>query len=1116
MASFDDILEEVRAFAAQEGRVAYRTLKRRFELDDEDIEDIKAELIDAKQIARDEGGRVLVWLGSAGAGAPTRPAGIGGAETAADRRLITVMFCDIVGSTELSARFDAEELREIVRRYQEVCAQVIAAHDGHIAQYLGDGLLVYFGYPVALEDEAGLAVRTALDIIEALRTDAMLLSRLGQPLQVRIGIHTGQVVIGEMGGELRAERLALGETPNIAARVQGAARPDEILITAATLRLVDGLFECEQHGPHVLKGITLPIELYTVRGEGAALNRFEVALSTGVLTPFVGRDNELSMFSRHWQTATSGRGQVVLLSGEAGIGKSRLAQAFKERTGESTRHITLRCSPNHQKSAFYPLIQVLRRMCEVQRADDAEALERISNTIAPYRFARADSAPLLAEFLGFDTSGADVQPPVDASDRKRRLFDTLTAWFVEEAETRPVFMIVDDVHWMDPATHEFLAGFLEHVPSMPIMAILAFRSDFLPPWPQRSFLNAMPLGGLDAAEIDAMVADIAGDAALSPALFDYVRARTDGVPLYVEELTRALVENGGIADASNLQEAGIPQTLHDSLEARLDSVPAGKDIAQWGAVIGREFSHALLDKLIDNPNRLRRGLDELLDAELVYRSGAPGNPAYIFKHALVRDTAYESLLNRERRERHALIAETIERDFPDLDEREPELVAYHYAEAAIESRAAEKLYEAALHALEQAAEAIAVGHLEQALELLARLPQSRTRAVNELKITLLLGPLINATRGAGAAECRQIYERALKLCEAAGDRRSRFPAYFGLRQYYLARADLGTAHEIGQALFRAAEGASNPEYLLEANVALSSSSFLRGDIAASGKYADAALAIYSTGSYRRHAYTYGADPGVVCRVRAAQVALMRVAADSAAQQLAEACAASEELGHPASGAFAHGHAAELNAWLEDHAGAVTEATRVGEIAGHSGFPYWRAWSEVMIGRAQACGERDPGGVERIRGGIEDFDEATGSTSLRQHLYYPHFLIALAEACGHVGEVEQGLAYLPEAISLTERAGMRLAHAIAYTIRAELMGQMKLTAEADRSFAKAHALASECGAGWFALRAATSRYTLDAGNESARDMLLACTNELDGTAGGPWVSRARDALGGAVS
>ncbi len=853
----DELIIAVRELLEHEGRVAYRMLKRRFELNDDDLEDIKAELIDAKRIAADEDGKVMVWLGAPQDDSAVTHSRAPAAANVADRRLITVMFCDIVGSTEYSARFDAEELRDIVREYQQICSTIIARCDGHVAQYLGDGLLVYFGYPAALEDEAGRSVQASLEILAALRDAEHLNTRLGGPLRVRIGIHTGSVVIGEMGGAERHETLALGETPNIAARVQSAASPDEILITATTHRLVDGLYECELHGSHTLKGVAKPVDLYSVRGESAPLNRYEVALSTGNLTDFVGRQEELQLLGRHWAQARSGYGQVVLLSGEAGIGKSRLVQEFKKELGPEAHQITLRCSPNHQDSAFYPLAQLLRRVFGIE-SDDPEAvrINKLEEGLREHSFTKPQTAPLLASLLGLVHPQAEILEGLEPQARTAEMFEALVEWFREQSAERPLYLVWDDVHWMDPATDEFLSTLIERIPATRTLAVLAFRSDFVPPWSKRTFLELLSVGRLPERDVDAMISHLTERENIPLALGRHIKSKTDGIPLYVEELTKAIVD-GGLLDerekfelSDTLQGISIPATLQDSLEARIDSCPHGKLAAQWGAVIGREFGLRLLGRVIKDRALLSSGLNELLDAELIYRSGTAANPTFIFKHALIRDTAYESLLNKHRRVYHADVANALEEHFPETVKREPELLAFHFTQAANHERAIEHLFIAGKRAIERSAEQVAQAHFRQALQAIPAIPEGTERTALELKLLLLLGPLLSAALGNAADEVEALYQRAVKLCRSPEHSGSRFPAYFGLRACHLAKSDLKSAHEIGEALFRAAAATSNQDILLEAHVALAGSYFFRGDTAAVAHHSGAGLKPISARSIR--------------------------------------------------------------------------------------------------------------------------------------------------------------------------------------------------------------------------------------------------------------------------
>lgn len=1078
---FDAIVTEIRERLASEGRISYRILKRRYELDDDDIDDVKAELIDAKRVAKDEDGKVLVWVGES-----ATPVAV---PANADRRLLTVMFCDVVDSTSLSEKFDAEELRDLIRDYQQICTAVISRFDGHIAQYLGDGLLVYFGYPTAQEDEAYQAVRSGLEILQTLRNSTAITERIGAPMRVRIGIHTGAVVIGEMGGEHRPERLALGDTPNIAARVQSAARPDELLISETTQRLVEGLFRIEALGAQDLKGVTKSFDLFRVIDENVAVSLFEVALSTGRLTRFVGQEEELELIRQDWTQALAGHGQAVLLSAEPGMGKSRLAQEFKQRLGKhEVRQMTFRCSPYHRASPLYPVIQMLQRVCRFDAHDSVEQRRaKVESMLARYEFPDTDAVDLISELLSLPTRGANPGGPRVTTERRRHLFDVLIQWFTQEAVRAPVFMIWDDLHWADPSTIALLEDYLDHIPASATLAVLIFRSSYRAPWRARSFFRHLSLNRLADHHVDALIADVAEQPPLPAAVAAEIRARADGIPLFVEELTRAVVETGITQvgdDTANMLQTLIPLTLQDSLEARLDRCPAGKDIAQWGATIGREFSYAVLRATLADDARVKTGIAELLEAELIYRSGSPAAPTFIFKHALLRDTAYESLLIRRRREYHARIAQTLDLEFPVIRETQPEVIAYHYAEGERLDDAVRYWLRAGEYAHGRSADEEAMGHLHKGLELLERLPRTAQRAAIELDIQLLLGTLTVSTLGDRAGAVEAIYRRALAVCDEIGDTADRTPAYFGLHSYYLTQADLPAAHDVSLTLLDASVRSSREDALLEAHVALASSYHFLGDLDQSTAHAREAAAIYDPQAHGGHAQTYGIDPGIMAHVRLAVAAGWRGSIVEMEQHFGAARTIDEALGHPFSSSFLHAQSAATYHWLRDDARAREECERALSVAENNGFDLYITAGRILRGTLRVRDNDEAGGLQEISAALSAID------AVRTHLLYPYFVALHAEAHAAGGDPERGLAMLPDAFAIMEKTGARYIESHLYAVKGALLRRARLNEEAERAFEKSIVVARANGYRAHELKSALAVSQMKHARDGSRDIFTA--------------------------
>jgi len=617
----------------------------------------------------------------------------------AERRHLTVMFCDMVGSTPLSEKLDPEELRDVLRDYQSVCARVIRRFDGHIARYIGDGILAYFGYPVAHEDDAQRSVRTGLGIVEGIeRLNTRIQQDMDAGLHVRLGIHTGIVVAGDMDEDEQLESMAVvGKTPNLAARLQSLAEPDTVVISGATHQLVEGFFHCRSLGAQSLEGISQPVEVFQVLHESGARTRLDTAKPAG-LTPLVGREQELSLLMDRWEQVKEGIGNVVLLGGEAGIGKSRIVQVLRERIAEDSRAwlTECQCSPYHQNTALYPVVDLFERVILQFGGDDSpeEKLKKVEGFLVQYGLPLDETVPLFAALLSIPLGDSYTPLNVTPQQQKQRTLQILLDILTRRASQQPVLFIAEDLHWADASSLEFLDLFVDQGPTVPILTVLTYRPTFTPSWTGRSHLTPMTLNRLTSKQVADMVEHIAAKP-LPAQILERIIDRTDGVPLFVEELTKMVLESGLLQEHEDRYEMmgplpplAIPTTLQDSLMARLDRLAAVKEVAQLGATIGREFSYDLLmavsalDEVI-----LQTSLDQLVDSEFLYQRGLPPQSTYVFKHSLIRDTAYESLLRSRRQQYHQRIAQTLEKEFPETVKTQPQIVAYHYTEAGLNEQA---------------------------------------------------------------------------------------------------------------------------------------------------------------------------------------------------------------------------------------------------------------------------------------------------------------------------------------------------------------------------------------------------------------------------------------------
>ena len=896
--TFEEILDQAIAMLQRRGRVTYQTLRLQFQLDEEHLEALKDAILFAYPQVVDAAGRGLVWSGEAGAIPPPTPASpqsveppvtlaprVGTTAVAppepqppeAERRQLTVLFCDLVDSTVLASQLDPEELREVVRAYQEACAKVIARFEGHIAQYLGDGLLVYFGYPLAHEDDAQRAVRAGLGIVEALgQLNTRLAQERGVHLAVRLGIHTGLVVVGEVGGGTRQEQLALGETPNLAARLQGIAAPNTLVVSAATLQLLGGFFTYQSLGTSLLKGLAQPVEVYQVLHESMARSRLEAAGSTG-LTPLVGREQEVALLRERWAQVKDGMGQVVLLSGEAGIGKSRLVQVLKEQVAtEPQAWLTpCQCSPYYQNTALYPLIDLLERV--VLRFDREESpqqkLSKLEGHLVQYGFPLAEAVPLHASLLSIPLT-ADYAPlPMSPEQQKQKTLQALLTTLLRIAAQQPVLFVMEDLHWVDPSTLEFLSLLVDQGPTARVLALFTFRPDFSPPWTGRSHLTQVTLPRLPRRQAAEMAGRVAHSKTLPAEVMEQVVARTDGVPLFVEELTKMVLESGLLQEREERYELtgplpplAIPTTLHDSLMARLDRLATVKAMAQLGATLGREFSYALLQAVSPwDEGTLQRGLHQLVEAEFLYQQGLPPEATYRFKHALIQETAYQSLLRSTRQQYHQRIAQVLEARFPESRRDAARAAGPSLYRGGLHEQAIGYWQRAGQQASDRSANLEAISHFTTGIELLTTLPETPAHTQQALTLHIALGAALQMAKGHAAPEVEHAYTQARALCQQVGETPELVPVLFGLWRFYLVRPQLHTARELGETLLRLAQRADDPALAVIAHYALGVTWFWLGALPAARQHLEEGIARYTPDQRRAPVFRMGQDPGVACR-----------------------------------------------------------------------------------------------------------------------------------------------------------------------------------------------------------------------------------------------------------
>jgi class 3 adenylate cyclase/predicted ATPase len=1039
------------------------------DLTDQDLEKIGIPLGHRRKVLRaitELGGTVL-----------TTPPAVTGAnrQDRAERRQLTVMFCDLVGSTPLSARLDPEDMRAVIDAYHGACSGIMPTYDGFIAALRGDGISAYFGYPRAHEDDAERAVRAALDIIEAV---ARLKTRAEEPLAVRIGIATGLVVVGDLSGEgVSREHVVVGDTPNLAARLQALAEPGMIVIASSTHRLLGDLFHLRDLGQHQLKGIAEPVAAWAVEGASNPESRFE-SVRTYRHTDLIGRKEETKFLVERQRLAWNGEGQIVLIAGEPGIGKSRLAAGLAEHIATDP-HALLRyqCSPYHTNSALHPFIAQLERAAGF-KPDDApeQKLDKLEAFLAMEASRVRAVAPLFAALLSIPFGERYPPLALPPTQQRRQTLAALLDQIEGVARQQPLLLFFEDVHWADATSFELLDLTVERVRQLPILALFTFRREFEAPWVGLPNVSTLTLGGLDRSNVESIIARVTGGRRLPTEVTEQIVVKTDGNPLFVEELTKAVLEAGILVeDAGDYRLAGplpplaIPATLQDSLMARLDRLAPVKEIAQIGAAIGREFSYSLLRALAGRDDRaLKDALAQLEQAELVFRRGDPPEAVYSFKHALVQDVAYENLLKSRRQVLHLRIAEALRDRFPTIAEIQPEVVAHHFTQAGLSEAAIEWWVNAGDRALDRSANNEAIAHLEKAISLAEGLADGPAQRLLRLRLQTTYGHALLHGRGHSQPETIAAFARARELAAGIEDTAARFSAYHGMWLVSFVRADLAPMRDVSVAFLRDARHSPELPGAGRALHVFGLTCWFQGDYVGARTHLEEVLAGYHDERNHHPAPRFIFDDRVVGMGWLAMVLWPLGQVDQAARLLDSALNLARQGGHHPTIAWAHAYKCRFAGICGKPGQVRPHAEELLGLAREHGLPMRLADGSFYGGWARWCAG-DGNGEGGMRDGLALWNE------MYYRLFAPLTGTLLAECEAEAGRVEDGLATLDAQRAAIEQTGERWFDAEVHRVRGELLLKLRRpdVAAAESAFMRAIEIARSQQTRTFELRAALS-------------------------------------------
>jgi class 3 adenylate cyclase/tetratricopeptide (TPR) repeat protein len=958
----------------------------------------------------------------------------------AERRHLTVMFCDLVGSTALSARLDPEDLWRVIASYHACIGEVIDRYQGMIARYMGDGVLAYFGYPRAQEDDAEQGVRAALALVEAV---ANLRTSAGGALQVRIGIATGTVVVSELLiQEIPVEQAVVGETPNLAARLQTLAEPGTVLICPNTCRLIGGHFNYHFLGPMSLKGWSQSVPVWQVLGTSGVESRFEAMHKTKLL-PLFGREEELELLLRRWRHATNEEGRVVVLTGEPGIGKSHITLALGDQL-QNEPYVTLRyfCSAHHNNSALFPFVSQLERAAGFEHRDLPEQKLSKLNALIAQSTTDREHVAVLANLFALPASDLYPFQELSPQRRKEQTLTALLAQLAGIAARQPVFMIFEDIHWIDPTSLELLATIVEHVPKLRVLLLITARSEFTPPWPSYSHMTTIPLTRLGRRDGAALVERVTGGKTLPKEVMDEILARTDGIPLFIEELTKTMLESELLQEQDGhyvlerpLPSLSIPTTLHASLMARFDRSAPAREVAQIGAVAGRDFHFELLNAVAGLPTaRLEEALDQLVRSELIFRRGEIPHAVYTFKHALARDAAYAGLLKSRRAHLHAAIANALEQQFPEVVQTQPETLARHLTEAGLIEKAIGYWLQAGKSAALRSANLEAIAHLERGIEVTGHLPASEAKDKSELDLHLVLGPCLIATHGPAASKAVGTFSRARELCKRLGEPPEHLQVMFWLATVNVVRGELPQGLDAIAGLPSAAEALGNKPALINGIRGQGMILMFMGRVIEAREALERANKMFNASQEadRMAARAAGQDAGVAMLSLMSWVLWILGDVDAAVTRMAAALERADEVNHAHSNAYAWYYASVLHALRGEPAIAQAYAERCLIISEQHGFRQWLGLSRAIRGICAVMLDESGGRLDEVKAALDEYQRAGYQVGITAQF------VLLCPALLHRDQTETTLEVIDHGLSIVSHNSERFFEAELYRLKARTL------------------------------------------------------------------------------